>query len=52
MDVNLPAEKLGNVPQLVSLNLGPLFRSTQPAELTESETEYTVQVGHSHAITV
>jgi hypothetical protein len=47
MAVDWPTEKLANVPQLASLNLGPLFRSTQPAELTESETEYTVQVSFS-----
>jgi len=35
-------EKLGAVPQLQALSLGPLFRSSQPVELTESETEYTV----------
>ena len=37
-------EKLAGVPAIAALNLGPLFRSTQPAELTESETEYVVQV--------
>eukprot|EP00092_Neocalanus_flemingeri_P023318 GFUD01025282.1.p1 GENE.GFUD01025282.1~~GFUD01025282.1.p1 ORF type:complete len:881 (-),score=286.45 GFUD01025282.1:147-2789(-) len=37
-------EKLASVPQLQQLNLGPLFRSSQPVELTESETEYTVAV--------
>jgi len=37
-------EKLAAVPQLQQLNLGPLFRSSQPVELTESETEYTVAV--------
>ena len=30
------------VPELQQLNLGPLCKSSQPAELTESETEYTV----------
>ena len=35
-------EKLAAVPQLQALSLGPLFRSSQPVELTESETEYTV----------
>jgi len=35
-------EKLAAIPQLQQLNLGPLFKSSQPAELTESETEYTV----------
>jgi len=35
-------EKLAAVPELQQLNLGPLFRSSQPVELTESETEYTV----------
>jgi coatomer protein complex subunit gamma len=37
-------DRLAGVPAIAALNLGPLFRSTQPAELTESETEYTVQV--------
>jgi len=37
-------EKLAAVPELQKLNLGPLFRSSQPVELTESETEYTVAV--------
>ena len=37
-------EKLAGVPAIQSLNLGPLFRSSQPVELTESETEYTVAV--------
>jgi len=37
-------ERLAGVPAIAALNLGPLFRSTQPAELTESETEYVVQV--------
>jgi len=37
-------EKLAGVPAIQALNLGPLFRSSQPAELTESETEYTVAV--------
>ena len=35
-------EKLAAIPQLQQLNLGPLFKSSQPAELTESETEYLV----------
>jgi len=35
-------EKLAAVPELQTLNLGPLFKSSQPVELTESETEYTV----------
>merc|ERR1712029_1116935 len=35
-------EKLAAVPELQQLNMGPLFRSSQPVELTESETEYTV----------
>jgi len=35
-------EKLAAVPQIQAANLGPLFRSSQPVELTESETEYTV----------
>jgi len=37
-------EKLAGVPELARLGLGPLFRSSQPVELTESETEYTVAV--------
>merc|ERR1711887_227482 len=37
-------DKLAAVPELQKLNLGPLFRSSQPVELTESETEYTVVV--------
>jgi len=37
-------EKLAGVPAIQALNLGPLFRSSQPVELTESETEYTVAV--------
>ena len=35
-------EKLAAVPELQQLQLGNLFRSSQPVELTESETEYTV----------
>ena len=35
-------EKLAGVAELQQLGLGPLFRSSQPVELTESETEYTV----------
>jgi len=37
-------EKLAGIPPIHNLNLGPLFRSSQPTELTESETEYTVAV--------
>ena len=37
-------EKLGGVAAIQALGLGPLFRSSQPLELTESETEYTVAV--------
>jgi len=37
-------DRLAAVPAISALNLGPLFRSTKPAELTESETEYVVQV--------
>ncbi|XP_013792914.2 coatomer subunit gamma-2-like [Limulus polyphemus] len=37
------AEQLGSVAELASMNLGPLFKSSQPVELTESETEYVVQ---------
>lgn len=40
------AEKLRNVPELVAF--GPLFRSSEPVELTESETEYVVRcIKHS-----
>ncbi|GFG30080.1 hypothetical protein Cfor_09505 [Coptotermes formosanus] len=35
------AEKLQSVPELVAF--GPLFRSSEPVELTESETEYVVR---------
>ena len=35
------AEKLRNVPELMAF--GPLFRSSEPVELTESETEYVVR---------
>ena len=34
-------EKFAAIPEIVQL--GPLFKSSQPAELTESETEYVVQ---------
>lgn len=34
------AEKIGLIPELAAL--GPLFRSSEPVELTESETEYVV----------
>jgi coatomer protein complex subunit gamma len=34
------AEKLCSVPELMAF--GPLFRSSEPVELTESETEYVV----------
>jgi len=37
-------EKLAGIAPIHNLNLGPLFRSSQPTELTESETEYTVAV--------
>ena len=40
-------ERLAAVPEIARLDLGPLFRSTQAAELTESETEYVVQVKSS-----
>lgn len=40
------AEKLRGVPELVAF--GPLFRSSEPVELTESETEYVVRcIKHS-----
>jgi hypothetical protein len=40
------AEKLRSVPELMAF--GPLFRSSEPVELTESETEYVVRcVKHS-----
>ena len=35
------AEQLAAVPELA--NLGALFKSSQPVEITESETEYYVQ---------
>jgi len=35
------AEKLQSIPELAAL--GPLFRSSEPVELTESETEYVVR---------
>jgi hypothetical protein len=39
-------EKLHNVPELMAF--GPLFRSSEPVELTESETEYVVRcIKHS-----
>lgn len=34
-------EKFSSIPEIAAL--GPLFKSSQPAELTESETEYVVQ---------
>ena len=34
-------EQLAAIPELA--NLGPLFKSSQPVEITESETEYYVQ---------
>ena len=34
-------EKLSAIPEIASC--GPLFKSSQPVELTESETEYVVQ---------
>jgi hypothetical protein len=37
------ASQLANVPAIAALNLGPLFKSSQPVDLTESETEYVVQ---------
>jgi len=37
-------EKLAGVPAIQALGIGQLFRSSQPVELTESETEYTVAV--------
>lgn len=40
------AEKLRSVPELLAF--GPLFRSSEPVELTESETEYVVRcIKHS-----
>jgi len=36
------AEKLSALPAISSLNLGPLFKSSQSVELTEAETEYGV----------
>ena len=37
----MATEQLAAVPELA--NLGPLFKSSQPVEITESETEYYVQ---------
>lgn len=37
------SEQLSSVPELAALNLGPLFKSSKPMELTESETEYVVR---------
>lgn len=37
------AEQLSSVPELAKLNLGPLFKSSLPIELTESETEFVVR---------
>lgn len=36
-------EQLSSVPELTALNLGPLFKSSLPIELTESETEFAVR---------
>ncbi|XP_076343062.1 coatomer subunit gamma-2-like isoform X2 [Tachypleus tridentatus] len=36
------AEQLASVAELAAVGLGPLFKSSQPVELTESETEYVV----------
>jgi len=41
-------EKLNAIPQLA--NFGPLFKSSAPVELTESETEYVVRcIKHTYA---
>jgi len=37
------AEQLASIPELNSLKLGPIIKSSLPIELTESETEYVVQ---------
>nr|XP_042907541.1 coatomer subunit gamma-2 [Parasteatoda tepidariorum] len=37
------SDQLSAVPELSSLNLGPLFKSSLPIELTESETEFVVR---------
>ncbi|XP_054713331.1 coatomer subunit gamma-2-like isoform X2 [Uloborus diversus] len=37
------AEQISSVPELAALNLGPLFKSSLPIELTESETEFVVR---------
>lgn len=37
------AEQLSAVPELSALKLGPLFKSSLPIELTESETEFVVR---------
>jgi len=36
------SEQLSAIPELSSLSLGPLLKSSQPVELTESETEYVI----------
>lgn len=35
---------IASIPQFASLNLGNLFKSSKPVDLTESETEYVVNV--------
>ncbi|XP_037529706.1 coatomer subunit gamma-2 isoform X2 [Rhipicephalus sanguineus] len=40
---DLYAEQLANIPELVALGLGPLFKSSPAVSLTESETEYVVK---------
>ncbi|EEC16547.1 coatomer gamma subunit, putative, partial [Ixodes scapularis] len=37
------AYQLSKVPELAALSLGPLFKSSSPVSLTESETEYVVK---------
>ena len=45
---DIHAERLAAVPELAAL--GPLFKSSEPVELTESETEYVVRaVKHTFA---
>lgn len=40
---DLYADQLSKVPELAALGLGPLFKSSSPVSLTESETEYVVK---------
>lgn len=43
-------EQLSNVAELSGMGLGPLFKSSLPIELTESETEFVVRcIKHTFA---